>query len=297
MMPSIKYGSSGNAVKVAKYLIGYSKPGKAGSSYDKSFKAYVSKWKAQHGLSSSDVIGPETWTKIAESAPVVSSANKSAVYAFRLVNGLSSSGTFNTAVKNLVKTYQTLAGLKVDGICGPQTWKEVIATIPVPYTHTTNYKQNDSRWANINYSKTGKYKEQTIGNSACGPTSMASIISKFGWTNITPVEMAALAVKAGYRKASGGTDVKFFSYVAKMYGLKCVSSTNKTLFKYCLDKGGYAICRFKQHSWWTSVGHFSPAWKYDSKYFYVDNTISKIKIKRELSKLNVDCREYFLIMK
>lgn len=296
MAPLIKKGSNNKWVRVAKYLIGYSSPGKATTSFDASFKKSVVNWQKKNGLEADGEIGPMTWTKIAKLAATPSSTNKTATYAFQIAYGLGINGSYNSATQNAIKTLQKAAGLKVDGVCGASTWVELIALTPKKHRHTINYKQNDPKWGKIIYSKTGKATGQTIANSGCCPTSVASVLYTLKDKKITPVEMAKLAVEKGYRRQSGGTDGKFIEYACLKYGCRAVIETsNPVLFKHCLDKGGFVICAFKAGSWWTSVGHYSPCWSYDDKYYYVDNTISKLKIKREISKLFKDCGRVYCI--
>lgn len=281
-------------MKVAKYLTGYSSAGKATADFNSSFKKHVIAWQQSHGLVGDGVIGADTWTVIAKNAPAVKKENKTAVYAFQTSTGLTANGSYNTATKNLIMNYQKASGLLVNGVCDANTWVQVIALKPVAYKHTTNYKQNDARWKDVIYSKTGKKTGQTIGNSGCAPTSFASIVSMKDH-NITPADMCALAVKTGDRRNSGGTDGAFFTHAGDIYGYTVIETMNVALFKHCLDSGGYPVCAFKAGSWWTSCGHYSPAWKYDSKFFYVDNTISKLKIKRDINRLKGDCRAFYLI--
>lgn len=294
MLETIKKGSKCNAVKIAKYLIGYSKAGKASSTFDSKFHNHVVAWQKTHGLNADGVINSDDWTLIALNAPTVSKANKAAVYAFQLATGLTANGSYNSAVKKVINDYQRASGLIVDGVCGAKTWCEVIALKPVAHTHTRNYKQNDVKWSNVIYSKNRANTKQTIGNSGCAPTSAASIVGLVDRA-VTPVAMANYAIAKGDRRSTGGTDGTFFTHVGEKFGYRVVETTNKSLFKHCLDSGGYVVCAFKAGSWWTSCGHYSPCWHYDSKYYYVDNTISKIKIKREISKLSKDCRAFYLM--
>lgn len=294
MLRTISKGSVNNDVKIAKYLTGYSKPGKAGSTFDSGFRKHIMAWQTEHGLTADGCIGPATWAKIAEYAPYVCKANKGAVYAFQIATGLTANGSYNTATKNVILAYQKALGITMDGVCRAVVWRDVLALTPVAHRHTKNYKQNDPKWKNVIYSRNGKKTGQTIGNSGCGPTSAASILALKN-PKITPVEMCAFAVAKGDRRWSGGTDGKFFTHFGDKYGYRVVETKNVTIFKHCLDKGGYVICAFKAGSWWTSCGHYSPAWKYDSKYFYVDNTISSIKIRREMSKLTKDCRMFYCV--
>lgn len=301
MSPLIKKGSNNKWVKVAKYLTGYSVAGKATSSFDSKFKTFVINWQKNNGLVADGEIGENTWTKIAENAPVINSNSKAAIYAFQTATGLTANGSYNTATKNTIIAIQCACNMSrsdgtFDGVCDSRVWKQVLALKPVTHKHTVNYKQNDSRWGSIMYSATNN-KKQTIANSGCCPTSVASVLSTFFGSTAAnnPVTMAKYAVDNGYRRGSGGTDGGFISFIFSKHSCKVIETTNTYMFKHCIDSGGYVICAFKPGSWWTSTGHYSPCWSYDSKYYYVDNTISKIKIKRSISKLSGDCRAFYCV--
>ena len=297
MVTSISQGSKCDSVKIAKYLTGYSTKN-ASATYDEAFAKHVRSWKQSHGGLATDQIGTQTWALIADYAPKVDGSNKPAAYALRLALGLSESAGYNSTLKNIIKQVRAGLGLSSSKICDTDMWRKVLTFSQARNAHTINYKQNDKRWGSIIYSKSGKDTGQYISNSGCGPTSMASCVATLtSRKDITPVDMCDLAVRHGYRKSSGGTDTGFFAFASSLYGLRCVETTLTTVVKHCLDSGGIVICRFKAGSWWTSCGHFSPMWMMDSKYYYVDNTISSIKIKREVSKLAKDCKEYFCIYK
>lgn len=292
MMPTLKKGISSLNVRIAKYLMVYNAPGKASSTFDDKFRKHVEKWQTQNGLTCDGVIGPKTWEKLASIAALPSTSNKAATYALQYALGISATGKFSTVTQNTLKTFQKAAGLKDDGICGPKTWKELIAQNVITHKHTVNYKQNDPKWGGLTYSKSNN-KKQTYANSGCAPTSAASVITSLCNKTVLPTVLGKQAIDWGYRRASGGTDGKFLHQVAQYYGLRMVETKNLKIFKHCIDAGGYVICAFKAGSWWTNTGHYSPAWSYDNAYYYVDNTISTIKIKRKISSLSSDCRAFY----
>ena len=80
------------------------------------------------------------------------------------------------------------------------------------------YSQRDSRWKNILYTSVGN-KSQTIGSSGCGPTSAAMIIAGIKDSSVTPVEIANLFVKNGFRSSNNGTYCSAFKWVANKYGI------------------------------------------------------------------------------
>lgn len=77
--------------------------------------------------------------------------------------------------------------------------------------------QADSRWGGNMYSVRGD-AGQTIGNSGCGPTSMAMILRSFG-ADVTPVETCQMAIEMGHRTQNNGTSLAYFPDAAARYGL------------------------------------------------------------------------------
>lgn len=75
-----------------------------------------------------------------------------------------------------------------------------------------DFSQNDPRWKNTAFGPLG-----TMGDSGCGPTAMASVLSDMG-ADVSPVDMAAMAETGGYR-VPGGTEEGFFGDVASHFGI------------------------------------------------------------------------------
>jgi hypothetical protein len=117
------------------------------------------------------------------------------------------------------------------------------------------YLQWDSKWKNIKYST--HTSAQTIGNSGCGPASMAMIMATFIDPKITPVEMCALAVEKGYRTYDNGTDWGFYKYVFNhTEGFsKYLATSSVEVLKAALREGALAVCSMNandNHFWTTS---------------------------------------------
>lgn len=115
------------------------------------------------------------------------------------------------------------------------------------------YSQVDSRWKNHMYSSKGS-KSQTIGNSGCGPTSAAMIVSTIKGS-ILPSEMGDLFVKYGYRTANAGTYHSAFTWVGKYFDLKYERVYNTNDMVKFLNKGYIAVCGCKK-GLFTGSGHF-----------------------------------------
>ena len=281
MLQTIKHETKSDLVKVAKYLMGYSKIGEASETFDAEFVAFVISWQSNHGLTADGVIGPNTWTAISKAAPTCStSKNKTSVYTLAiqiLIGGLEADGIYGAKTKNGVAAFQSANNLSVDGICGQKTWAKLIGstTSATPgkapsstvstgqsvdggkvINNCVHYLQWDSQWKNVKYST--HTSEQTIGNSGCGPSSMAMIMATFIDPKITPVEMCALAVKAGYRTPNNGTDWGFYPYVYKHYDgfAQYLPTTSIPTLKAALGQGALAVCSMNSNDdhFWTSGG-------------------------------------------
>lgn len=81
-------------------------------------------------------------------------------------------------------------------------------SVPVVY-----YSQKDARWGNLAYGKTG-----TIARSACGPTSLAMVISSLK-TIVTPDDVAAWAAQNGYYSEGGGSYHSLIPAAAEYWGI------------------------------------------------------------------------------
>lgn len=298
MLQTLNKGNNNNYVKVAKYLMGYSAAGKASGSFDAKFLTFVKTWQKNHGLTGTGTIGTGTWEKIAENA-ADPATNKAARYAVQILfDRVAINGIWNSVTQNAIKTFRKACGFKEIASMDAACWKELIAKKAVVHKHTIDFKQNDARWSNIMYSSQN-YKGQTIGNSGCGPTSLANIIYSLGKDKkITPVKACEYALKKGCRNRTGGTDMKKLAPLAKKdYNFSRVIETKALhLVKHCLDSGGYVVVNVGK-GYFTSVGHFMTIWSYDSKWIYVDNPISKYKVKREISKFTPEVTHYLCFYK
>lgn len=303
MLETVKFGDSGNLVKVAQCLIGYSEMKKATGKFDDDFSDYVSEWQSENGLTVAKEIGEPDWTKILENLPTCSTSknNKSAyVCALQiLLGGLTVDGIFGINTKKAVAAYQSASGLSVDGICGSKTWKSLIVggkeLTPVPegssqtvengkvINKCVHYLQWDSKWKNVKYST--HTSSQTIGNSGCGPSSMAMIMATFIDKSITPVEMCALAVKGGFRTENNGTSWGFYEYVYNHYDgfSKFIDTTSVEILKAGLKEGALAVCSMNSNdgNFWTKGGHFIVAVGYDSDGYIYANDPNKEVVPRK----------------
>lgn len=82
------------------------------------------------------------------------------------------------------------------------------------------YSQKDPKWDKKSYNIAGESVRQNIGNSGCGPTAAAMVISGLTSETVTPDKAADYALRNKYKEYNGGTLPEFFSSFAKEYGLE-----------------------------------------------------------------------------
>ncbi len=291
MLKTIQHNDKDVLVVVAKLLTGYVSVTKKVAdtaafiseheTYDAGFVAHVCAWQSNHSLTSDGVIGKATWTAIAKEAPTCSTSKlktSAITLACQLLLGgnLTADAIFGTRTKQAVAAFQSSAGLSADGICGPKTWGALIGVkdeptgkIINPYVH---YLQWDKRWKNIMYSNHGN-KNQTIGNSGCGPSAVAQVVAQWVDPNLTPVEMCQLALDNGYRTKNSGTNGAFCEFIADKYPEieKCTRTKSVKTIKNALQKGALVITCMNSNCdhFWTTGGHYVTAVGYDDKgYIY-----------------------------
>ena len=286
MLKTIRQGDSGDEVRVAQYLTGYADRAQASGKYDAAFVAYTCGWQRARKLEPDGIIGPNSWRAMAENAPVCSTTKNrvsAAVCAIQiLVGDLTVDGIFGSGTRAAVIAYQSARGLSVDGCVGRNTWNALIVSaanapvndpdvdviVDVAMNPCKHYLQWDSRWKNVRYST--HTNKQTIGNSGCGPTSMAMIMATFIDKDITPVEMCKLAEENGYRTYDTGTAWGFYPFVFRRYKgfAKYISTSSVATLKAALADGALAVCSMNSgdNGFWTSGGHFIVAIGYEGDY-------------------------------
>ena len=314
MLATIQLGSIGDLVKVAQYLIGYAERKQASSVYDQLFTNAVIKWQAEHSLISDGIIGKDTWALLAKTAPTCStSKNKTSVYTCAiqlLLGGLTIDGIYGTNTKKAVAAFQSASGLTVDGICGPKTWStlingqenstsnagQVIVNEKV-LNNCIKYLQWDDKWNKVKYST--HTSTQTIGNSGCGPVSMAMILATWENSKITPVECCEEALKNGYRTYNNGTAWGYFKYVFTHHDCfsKYVETSSVSTLTAALREGALAVCSMNSNdnNFFTTGGHFVVAVGCDSNYiYYNDPNKSETPRKHLASKSQLCLKQAFI---
>ena len=112
-----------------------------------------------------------------------------------------------------------------------------------------DYKQSDSRWADVVYSNCAD-PSQTIRNTGCGICAAADMIAFWFDPEVTPVEMGALSVRLDTVSDRGGTYDRFFDLIADCYPFTaCESTSDIARVIICLNEGGLVIAKFSSGVW------------------------------------------------
>ena len=258
---TLKRGSKGDMVKALQYIVGTKTDGIFGEKTELAVKEYQS----ANGLSADGKAGKLTFQKIVDKAPILSiGSSGSYVYVLEtLLETMTLDGLYADEELAHVKTFQASKNLDMDGKVGRKTWEalfgldidpETSSNITTNGTNTTqpvNYKQYDSKWGSVIYTKNNTYnKNQTIKSSGCGPTSMADILATWFDKNITPVETCALSVANGYRTSNSGTSWDYFKFISKKYPFsKFVQTSSFKTMQACLAAGGLVVVSFRPSKW------------------------------------------------
>lgn len=301
-MITIKMNSAGKEVKIIQLIFGLPVTEKFTKIEEAEIKAYQKK----KGLTIDGVVGPITWKALANDALTIRKGSKNNwVKAFQTYVGINVDGDFGPKTHDAARTFQSTNGLGVDGIIGKKSWAKVfdVATV-VPSSginiKPVDYKQYDSRWGKIVYTKNNTYnKKQTISNSGCGPTAAADIIATLFDRSVTPATLAALSVKNGYRTNNDGTAWGFFKFVAEKYGAsRFVQTASYANAEAAIKVGAYVVVSVKK-SIFTNGGHFICWWKTDNKYNYVNDPASASSTRaKNLHKHIRDAgKQYFIFYK
>ncbi|WP_455088849.1 C39 family peptidase [Peptoanaerobacter stomatis] len=112
------------------------------------------------------------------------------------------------------------------------------------------FNQADGRWANHPYAGSTSYW------AACGPTSMAMVISTLTGKSISPPNMMDIATKSGYACNGSGSYHTIVPGLAKQFGLKCSGIGNDaSKLKKALENGHLVVALMGKGDF-TKNGHF-----------------------------------------
>jgi peptidoglycan hydrolase-like protein with peptidoglycan-binding domain len=142
--PLEQQGSTGEDVKTVQYLVtAHGHPTTVDGDFGSLTKAAVQAFQSSRGLGADGTVGPQTWPQLI--IQVQLGSNGDAVRAVQSqihsrgdgVNQITIDGNLGTLTNDAVRAFQTLLGLPVDGIVGPQTWNHLVngyLTAPDPQT-------------------------------------------------------------------------------------------------------------------------------------------------------------------
>ena len=146
--PLEQEGSKGEDVRTVQYLVtaqGHS-TGVDGV-FGPATKSAVQAFQSSRGLGADGIVGPQTWSQLI--IQVQQGSNGDAVRAVQSqihgrgdgANQVAVDGIFGSVTNDAVRAFQTLLGLPVDGIVGPQTWNYLVngyLAAPDPQTAAKN---------------------------------------------------------------------------------------------------------------------------------------------------------------
>lgn len=301
-MKLLKKNSTGKEVKIVQYLIGYTS--KLGT-FTSTLESKIITFQKEQGLTPDGIVGNDTYYALGAAAPILKKkkGKTNPNRAWQTFLGIEVDGVFGEDTLAKTKKFQKEKGLEVDGEVGPKTWAAAFGVTkkPIKIVQPKNFKQNDPKWEDVLYTYKNTYsKKQTIGSSGCGPSALADIVATWWDEKITPVEMCKLAVDKNYRLKTGGTNHKFFEYVAKLYGGHYCETTSHTYAKKAIENGHYVIVNVGP-SRWTTGGHFICWWKISGSTVYIndpyDTKYTKAKEKAPYSELKKARKKYYILYK
>lgn len=167
-----------------------------------------------------------------------------------------------------------------------------------------DYKQYDSRWANVMYNCPGNAND-TIKIAGCGPTCTAMVVASLKDSKVTPVDACAWAKSHGYRVVGGTANSYFVAYL-KAYGIKCEyldewtyhnrNHENHEIVKKALKAGNWVIAN-PGPGRWTRSGHFILVYGYKDGYVYINDPASTaaIRLKAKWEDFIYDMKCYWIV--
>ena len=302
MMTTLKKGSRGSEVRILQLALNIKADGIFGSDTQSALTAF----QKVHNLTANGICDSTTWAALANKFTTIRLGDKNnSVLAWQYFLNISADGIFGSGTRASTIAFQSSANLVADGIVGQKTWKQALSGAvtaapviqPERKTQPTNFKQYDSRWGSVVFTRNNTYNlKQTISTSGCGPTSMADIVATWWDKSATPKELAKLVVDNGYRTYDSGTAWAFFKFAAEYYkASKFIQTSSLAVLKSALVDGAYAVVTFGP-SKWTTGGHYCCIWDYDGKYFYINDPASAASSKTKGTDTEVlNARKQFFI--
>jgi hypothetical protein len=182
--PQEQQGSTGEDVKTVQYLVtahGHSTA--VDGDFGSQTKAAVEGFQSSAGLGVDGIVGPQTWPQL-----IIEVQQGSAGDAVRAVQSqihgrgdgghIAVDGSFGADTDDAVRAFQTLLGLSVDGVVGPQTWMHLVNGYLAAPDPQTAAKDVFNAWEAHNRDQAGK----NASPSAVNELFTQSFSSGDGWS-------------------------------------------------------------------------------------------------------------------
>jgi hypothetical protein len=160
--PLEQQGSTGEDVKSVQYLVtAQGHPTGVDGIFGPLTRTAVEAFQSSRGLAADGIVGPQTWPQLI--IQVQQGSNGDAVRAVQSqIHGrgdgahIAIDGIFGPATNDAVRAFQTLLGLAVDGIVGPQSWIHLVNGYLAAPDPQTAAKDVFSAWEAHNHDQAGK---------------------------------------------------------------------------------------------------------------------------------------------
>jgi peptidoglycan hydrolase-like protein with peptidoglycan-binding domain len=133
MPPVLVAGSQGVDVQTVQLLLRHRGHGEVAvtGSFDAGTDQALRTFQGESGLAADGVVGPQTWDKLLVNVRQGSVGDAVVAVQVQLNHkrgsGLEENGQFDAVVRDAVLAFQQAAGITVDGIVGPETWRHLLA--------------------------------------------------------------------------------------------------------------------------------------------------------------------------
>ena len=131
--PTEQEGSQDEDVKTVQYLVtAHGHPTGVDGDFGLKTKAAVEAFQSSVGLTADGIVGPLTWPQLiiqvqqGNTGDAVSAVQSQIHSRGDGANEIAIDGSFGPLTNDAVRAFQTLLGLTVDGIVGPQTWNHLV---------------------------------------------------------------------------------------------------------------------------------------------------------------------------
>jgi peptidoglycan hydrolase-like protein with peptidoglycan-binding domain len=161
--PLEQEGSTGEDVRTVQYLVtAQGHPTGVDGAFGPLTKAAVQAFQSSRGLGADGIVGPQTWPQLiievqqGSAGDAVRAAQSQIRSRGDGANQITIDGIFGPVTDNAVRAFQTLLGLSVDGIVGPQTWNHLVNGYLAAPDPVTAAKEVFSAWEASDRDQAGK---------------------------------------------------------------------------------------------------------------------------------------------